>query len=108
MNKRIVKVTLIVILILCLFEMPYWYYQLVRIFGTIGFAYLSYSEYKFNIKYTPLIYGIAAIVFNPIIRISFDKDAWQVVDIISIIILFINLLLEKRIVKYSKTPDLKK
>lgn len=100
MNSRIAKIILALLLILCLFDMPYWYYQLVRIFGTIGFAYLSWSEYKSNIKFTPIIFGIGAILFNPIIKISFDRDAWQVIDILFAAIILINLIYEKKLNKF--------
>lgn len=96
-QKNIIKFTLIVALVLCLVDMPYWYYQLIRIFGTIGFAYLAYIDYKIRIKYTPQIFIVAAILLNPIIKISFDRVAWQVVDILLAIILLTTLLIEKKL-----------
>ena len=77
-----IKISLIIILLLCLFDMPYWYYQLVRIFGTIGFAYLAYIDYKNKVKFTPYIFGIAAILLNPIAKISFGREMWNVIDVV--------------------------
>lgn len=101
MDTKIVKILIAVLLTLCLFDMPYWYYQLVRIFGTIGLAYLAWSEYKAKIKFTPIIFGTGAIIFNPIIKISFDRDTWNIVDIIFAIIIIATLILEKQIKKMS-------
>lgn len=96
-QKNIIKIILIIALVLCLLDMPYWYYQIVRIFGTIGFAYLAYIDYKIKIKFTPQIFIVAAILLNPIIKISFDRDAWQVVDIILAVLLIISIFVEKKL-----------
>lgn len=97
MNKSSIKMFLILLLLCCLFDLPYWYYQLVRIFGTIGFAYLSWKEYKERLKLTPLLLAISAILLNPIIKISFSRNIWQFVDIILAVILLLTLLFEKKI-----------
>ena len=90
MYRNKVKISLIALLILCLFDMPYWYYQLFRIFGTIGFVYLAYVEYSLKLKLTPQIFVAMAIIINPIIKILFDRDTWQIVDIILVVIVFIS------------------
>lgn len=97
MNKKILKLCLVVLLLMCLFKMPYWYYQLLRIFGTIGFVYLAYIDYKFRIQYTPQIFVVAAILLNPIIKISFDRSVWQILDILLAIILFITIFIEDKL-----------
>ncbi|WP_367158792.1 DUF6804 family protein [Lutibacter sp.] len=97
MNKVIIKTILIFALLLCLFKMPYWYYQIVRIFGTIGFTYLAYIDYKIKIKFTPQIFIVSAILLNPILKISFDKNAWQIVDIFLAILLVLTILFERKI-----------
>ena len=102
MTHRIfIKVILIVLLILCLFNMPYWYFQLVRIFGTLGFAYLAYIDYKSSVKYTPYIFGVAAILLNPVEKISFGREMWNVVDVVLVVILIISIFLKDRL-KVSK------
>lgn len=106
MNKKIIKIGLAILLLLCLFEMPYWYYQLLRIFGTIGFAYLSWKEYEERLKLTPILFAISAILLNPIIKISFDRNTWQFVDIILATILFITLLFEKKIQLFLKNKPI--
>lgn len=106
MNKKIIKIGLVILLLLCLLEMPYWYYQLLRIFGTIGFAYLSWKEYEERLKLTPILFAISAILLNPIIKISFDRNTWQFVDIILATILFITLLFEKKIQLFLKNKPI--
>lgn len=96
-NRNKVKFALILGLALCLFDMPYWYFQLLRILGTIGFVYLAYTDYKDKIKYTPQVFLTCAILLNPIIKISFDRNAWQVVDIILATLLCLSILFEKKL-----------
>lgn len=91
-----IKISLIIILLLCLLDMPYWYFQLVRIFGTIGFGYLAYLDYKNKLKLTPYIFGIAAILLNPIVKISFGRNVWNVIDIILALILLLTIVFGKK------------
>lgn len=101
-QKNVVKIILIFSLLLCLFKMPYWYYQLLRIFGTIGLGFLSWKDYKENLKLTPIIFGVGAILLNPIIKISFDRYTWQILDVSFAIIVLFSLIFEKRLYNYLK------
>ncbi len=102
MNKNLIKIILIIFFLLCLIDLPYWYYQLVRIFGTIGLAYLAFIYYNVKTKYLPIIFGVGAILFNPIIKISFDRDAWQVIDVLFAVIIILSIIFEKQLNKYLK------
>lgn len=44
MNKSI-KITLSILLFLCLADMPYGYYELVRFLALVGFGLLAYQSY---------------------------------------------------------------
>lgn len=96
-NTIWIKILLIIILLLCLFDMPYWYFQLVRIFGTMGFAYLAYYDYKNKIRFTPYVFGVAAILLNPIAKISFDREMWNIIDVILAVILILSMFLENNL-----------
>lgn len=90
-QKNLLKLLLAIAFILCLIKMPYWYYQLIRIIGMIGFIYFAYLDSKEKIKITPLLFVIAAIIINPIIKIPFHKNEWQIIDIIFSVILILSL-----------------
>ena len=77
--------------------MPYWYYQLLRIFGTIGFAYLAWWYHQTDMKFLFLTFLCSAIILNPIIKISFSRDIWQVVDVILALVTSVSVILEKRL-----------
>lgn len=97
MNNRQLKIGLAFGLILCLLEMPYWYYQLIRIFGTIIFFYFAYTDYTQNIKYTPQTFFVAGVLLNPIIKISFGKIIWNVVDIVLSVIIVLSIVFDSKL-----------
>ena len=47
---KIIKILLALLLFICLADMPYGYYQLVRFVGLIGFSILAYKAYEHNKK----------------------------------------------------------
>jgi hypothetical protein len=100
-KNNLTKISLILAFLLCLLDMPYWYYQLLRIFGTIGFIYLAYLDYKSKIKIIPQLFVACAIVINPILKISFERDTWHIVDFILAIMIIATIIFEKQIKKMS-------
>ena len=49
MNKTIaIKIILSILLLVCLLDMPYGYYQFVRFMGMIGFGLLAFENYQKN------------------------------------------------------------
>ncbi len=94
-QKNILKLLLSILLLLCLFKMPYWYYQLIRLSGMVGFIYFAYLDNKEKIRFTPQLFVLAAIIINPIIKIPFGRSVWQIIDIIFSVILLLSIFLEK-------------
>jgi|TARA_B100002003_G_scaffold70096_1_gene65433 hypothetical protein len=60
---------------------PYGYYTLLRFVACGAFGYSAYIAYTRNSKNLPWIYGILAVLFNPIIKIHLPKEYWIVVDV---------------------------
>lgn len=70
-------------LLLCLFKMPYGYYQFVRYLSFSVFAYLSYTTYtaKGNLTLIVWIYLFLAILFQPFVKIALGRSIWNIVDV---------------------------
>ena len=94
-TKIILKLLLSIALLLCLLQMPYWYYQLIRILGMVGFLYFAYLDSKDKIKFTPQLFVVAALILNPIIKIPFGRNTWQIIDIILSVILLLSIFFER-------------
>mgnify|MGYP005847069295 CR=1 FL=1 len=82
------RILLATALFFAVFIMPYWYYQLVRIFATVGFAYLTYDEFKKETEFIPFLFGGFALLFFPPLKIYHGKTGWVIVDLIASGILF--------------------
>lgn len=80
--KNLIKIVLAILLFLCLFKMPYGYYQIVRFVAMIGFAYFAYSANDQNNKNEIFIYIALAILFQPFAKISFGREIWNFIDVI--------------------------
>lgn len=81
MNSTI-KIILAILLFLCLFDLPYGYFQFVRFAALLGFAYLAYQANSENKDQEMWIYGVLAILFQPFFKIALGREIWNIVDLI--------------------------
>lgn len=73
---------LAIALIMCLFSMPYGFYQFVRFAAMAIFAYLAYCEYKNGHVDRMFLFIVLAILFQPFAKIPLGRVIWNVVDVI--------------------------
>jgi predicted membrane protein len=97
MEKQI-KIILAALLLLCLLNMPYGYFQFVRFSAMIGFAYLAYSARKKN---EMLIYIGLAILFQPFFKIAMGRTIWNILDLIVAIGLLTSFFFKKKTINKS-------
>lgn len=95
MNINLLKIFVSIILLLCLFDMPYGYYQFVRFAAMIVFAYLAYSANEQTNKNEVFIYIALAVLFQPFFKIALGRIIWNIVDLIVGISLIISLFYKK-------------
>ena len=81
-DNIIIKVSLIILLVGCLYKMPYGYYQFIRIAGFIGFGVLAYYENKNGHALLMILCAGAAILLNPIFKIYLTRNIWNKIDLI--------------------------
>jgi len=97
MNNSIIKVALATLLLLCLLNMPYSFYQLVRFTAMVGFAYLGYAANEKNKKNEVFIYIALALLFQPFFKIALGRTVWNIVDVIVSIGLVISVIKDSKI-----------
>ena len=78
----IIKIVLAILFFLCLLDMPYGFYQLVRFIAVIGFGVLAYKANEKNKNTEMIIYGGLALLFQPFFKIALGREIWNIVDII--------------------------
>ena len=70
---------------------PYSYYQFLRwIILAIG-AYSAYLAYDAGKKIWAWIFGIIAVLFNPIVPFYMQRETWQSIDVLVTMIFFTSL-----------------
>jgi hypothetical protein len=94
MNNTI-KAVLAILLLLCLADMPYGYYQFVRFASMVGFGILAYQSSESENKTFMIVYGALALLFQPFFKIALGRELWNVVDIIVAVGLIVSLFVEK-------------
>lgn len=63
-------------------KLPIGFYTILRISTTIGAAAVIIEEFKKGITFWVVIFGIVAIVFNPVFPVYLgSKQVWQPIDI---------------------------
>ncbi len=88
------KVVAILFLLGALADNPYGYYQLLRWGILIIGAYSAYSAYSAGKSSWTWIFGAIAVLFNPIIPFYFQRDAWQMIDVLVAIVFLVFLFRE--------------
>ena len=96
MFQSIFKTILSILFLLCLFHMPYGYYQVVRFIGMLGFILLAYLSYKQDRKITIIIYIALALLFQPFIKVALGRMIWNVADVIISLGLILSLFIKSK------------
>ena len=88
-----VSIISIIMLVLAIPDMPYGYYTFLRIIICISaIINVVYLLGKNKIIFM-VIFGLIAILFNPIIKVTFEKETWVIIDMIVALIYLINAIL---------------
>ncbi len=75
-----IQVILAGLFIGCLTQVPYGYYQFLRLACFVLYSVLAYMEFK-KLHYPLTILCVcAALLFNPIKIVVLDRDLWQEID----------------------------
>lgn len=77
-----IKICLASLMFLCLLDMPYGFYQLVRFMALVGFGILAFTANEKNNNTELMIYGALALLFQPFIKIALGREIWNIIDLI--------------------------
>lgn len=80
--KPILKLIIAVLLLLCLADMPYGFYQLVRFVAAGAFAYMSYDYFKRNDDKLGLVFAALALLFQPFFKVALGRVLWNIMDVL--------------------------
>jgi len=95
MPKGIIYTT-IFMLFIAIFRLPYSYYVLLHFVVTITFIWAAFISYEKNKEFFTWSFFMLALIFNPIIKLHFQKETWMFIDIISgVYLIFTKKYVEK-------------
>jgi hypothetical protein len=81
-NIQIINIVLAILLFICLADMPYGYYQLVRFLALVGFSLLAYEAKSQRNDVEMVIYISLAVLFQPFFKIALGRELWNIIDVI--------------------------
>tara|TARA_R110000764_G_scaffold90621_1_gene173057 strand:- start:19116 stop:19421 length:306 start_codon:yes stop_codon:yes gene_type:complete len=94
--EKIIKVILALLFFLCLLDMPYGYYELVRFVAFASFAFLAYKANQEDKSEQVFIYIALALLFQPFYKIALGREIWNMVDVVAGIGLLISIFIKNK------------
>lgn len=92
----IIKIVLSILFFLCLADMPYGFYELVRFTALGGFVILAVQADKEGNKMMMIIYAALAILFQPFFKIALGRDIWNAIDVLVGIGLLVSIFIKNQ------------
>ncbi len=94
-TENLTRIALAVLLLVCLLQMPYGYYQLVRFIAVVGFAILAYYEYERKNIPVVIVFVCLMVIFQPLAIIPLGKVVWNIVDVVVVVGLVVSVFVRK-------------
>ena len=91
--------SIVMLLITVLGCWPYGFYTLLRLVVCLTSIFVASFAYKARLRYWTYMMGLIALLFNPIIKVYFNKSTWQLIDLVTAIIFVISIAKLKRMEK---------
>jgi len=66
-------------LVLALLQLPYGYYTLLRLVVCLTAAIIAFQSWPKH-KAWATAFGLVALLFNPLVIVSFDRETWAPID----------------------------
>lgn len=79
---KLLTIFISILLFLCLADMPYGYYQVVRLAAAGFFVYAAYHENVSGKKEMTIVFILLALLFQPFFKVTLGRALWNIVDVI--------------------------
>ncbi|MEI7726091.1 MAG: DUF6804 family protein [Bacteroidota bacterium] len=96
-TENLTKIGLAILMLICLFELPYGYYQLFRFLFVVAFAILAYYEYERKNIPLVIVYLGLAVLFQPLATIPLGRQLWMIVDVVVAVGLVMSIFIQRKI-----------
>ncbi|HEU0220367.1 MAG TPA: DUF6804 family protein [Gallionella sp.] len=79
--------------------LPYGYYTLLRLVACCVFAFAAYIAHERKNLVLPWVYGLVAVLFNPVVKVHLPKETWMFVDVGAAVLLLVTARAVKAVKK---------
>lgn len=100
-----IQIVLAILLLLCLADMPYGYFQFVRYVSMVAFAWMAYKYSKEDNEGLMVTCIALAILFQPFFKIALGRVMWNIVDVVVAVGLIV-LVLRKNKLEFHNNKQL--
>ena len=80
-------------------DWPYGYYQLLRLVTCGAAVYVAYLAYNWQKMWPVWLFGLVALLFNPLIRIHLSREIWQPINAVCAILFIVIAFVLKEPIK---------
>ena len=91
-----IKITLALFFFLCLLDLPYGYYEIIRAMALLGFGILAYEAFQKQGYMAMIIYAFLGLLFQPFLKIALVRTLWNIVDVAVGLGLIVSIFLTKK------------
>ncbi|MBK9505839.1 MAG: hypothetical protein IPO03_10800 [Bacteroidetes bacterium] len=91
-----IKIVLTILFLLCLLDMPYGYFQIVRFAGLVGFGILAFQANENKQQEMTIVFIGLALLFQPFLKIALGRQIWNIVDVIVSIFLIATIFIDRQ------------
>ncbi|MFM7768615.1 MAG: DUF6804 family protein [Bacteroidota bacterium] len=81
-TPTIIHLILAILLLGCLADMPYGYYQFVRFVAMVGFGVLAMLANDSGDKFHLILFVALALLFQPFFKVALGRELWNLVDMV--------------------------
>lgn len=96
MFQTAIKIVLPILFLLCLLDMPYGYFQIVRFAGLVGFGILAFQANESKQKELAIVFIGLALLFQPFFKVALGRQIWNIVDVVVGIGLLISAFMKSK------------
>ena len=89
-------------LLLALADMPYGYYQLLRIVVCGSLAGALWTAWEDTGTLERLGYGVLAVIYNPLIKISMERSEHEIVNVATVVMIGVFAFRHRRLLDAAR------
>lgn len=86
---KYIQLAFAAMLLICLADMPYGYYQLVRFIAMVLFGWMAYDYSAKEQQFGFITFGSLALLFQPFFKIALGRTIWNIVDVLVAMVLMV-------------------